>query len=95
MKLLGIKIPRTIAEQVFYDTLTVSGKFAWKRVGAFVTLHFGFVYAMIPIFKPQFEVHEFVVFSAFGLAAGLMGIDLQQKIKLNEPPPSDNNETIG
>lgn len=84
MTILWMKIPKTIAEQVFFDTLTVNGRFAWKRVGAFATLHFGFVYSILPFIKPEFKIESVVVFSAFTLAAGLMGIDLKQKIETDK-----------
>lgn len=75
------------------DTLKVNGKWSHKRVMSFVAFHVGVVYAFTPIIYPTFEVHEFVVMCFFGLSAGCLGIDLQQKIKVNDDPY--NNTYIG
>ncbi len=82
--------------KIITDTLKVNKKWAHKRVLSFVSFHVGAVYAFVPIVYPTFEVHEFVVIAFFGLSAGCLGIDLQQKIKIQEEQPYNyNNETIG
>lgn len=66
------------------DTLKVNGRWAHKRVMSFVSFHVGTIYAFLPVFYTNFEVQEFVVMCFFGLSAGCLGIDLQQKIKVQE-----------
>jgi len=75
--------------KIVTDTLQVNGKWAHKRVLAFVSFHIGAVYAFVPFIRPDFEVKEFVVMCFFGLSAGCLGIDLQQQIKMNQ----NDNET--
>lgn len=80
------------------DTLKINGKWAHKRVMAFVSFHVGILYAFTPVFCHTFEVKEFVIIAFFGLSAGCLGIDLQQQIKSSNYtniPQDNNNETIG
>jgi hypothetical protein len=82
------------------DTLKINGKWAHKRVMAFVSFHAGILYAFTPVFCHTFEVKEFVIIAFFGLSAGCLGIDLQQQIKVNSDNNTTNttvvnNETIG
>jgi hypothetical protein len=83
------------------DTLKVNDRWAHKRVLSFVSFHVGAIYAFIPIVYPSFQVQEFVVMCFFGLSAGCLGIDLQQKIKVQDEGGfigtqiNNNNETIG
>jgi hypothetical protein len=87
--------------KIINDTLKVKGKWAHKRVLSFVSFHVGVAYAFTPAIYPEFEVHEFVVLCFFGLSAGCLGIDLQQKIKVQEDDSyigtqiNNNNEIIG
>jgi hypothetical protein len=89
--------------KIIQDTLQdAKGKWAHKRVLSFSSFWFGVLYSFAPTLYPAFEVHEFVVLCAFGLSAGALGIDLQQKIKVQDEYPDNtyinnqvNNETIG
>jgi len=69
------------------DTLKISGRFAHKRLMAFACFHSMLVYIFVPTLYPNFEVKEFVVIGFLGFAGACLGIDSQQKIKIN----SDNN----
>jgi len=63
------------------DTLKINGRWAHKRVMAFVSFHSMIVYIFTPTFYPVFDVKEFVVWGFLGFSAGCLGIDLQQQIK--------------
>lgn len=78
--------------KIVNDTLKVNGRWAHKRVLSFSSFWAGVAYAFTPIFFPSFEVHEFVVLCAFGLSAGCLGIDLHQKIKVQEEQPYNYNQ---
>lgn len=87
--------------KIINDTLKdAKGKWAHKRVLSFSSFWFGVVYSFLPAIYPAFEVHEFVVLCAFGLSAGCLGIDLQQKIKVQDEgyigtQINNNKEVIG
>jgi hypothetical protein len=71
--------------KIINDTLKDSkGKWGHKRVLSFTSFYAGLFYAFTPVIYPDFEVHEFVVLCFFGLSAGCLGIDLQQKIKVQD-----------
>lgn len=87
---------------IIQDTLQVKGKWAHKRVLSFSSFWVGVAYAFMPYYDSAFIVHEFVVLCFFGLSAGCLGIDLQQKIKVQDDYPDNtyinnqvNNENIG
>lgn len=84
--------------KIIDDTLKdLKGKWAHKRVLSFSSFWFGVLYSFAPVIYPSFEVHEFVVLCAFGLSAGCLGIDLQQKIKVQDEYPDNtyiNNQEI-
>ena len=63
------------------DTLKINGRFAHKRVMAFVSFHAMIIYVFLPIAFPALDVKEFVVCFFLGFSAGCLGIDLQQQIK--------------
>ena len=63
------------------DTLKINGRFAHKRVMAFVSFHAMIIYVFLPIAFPILDVKEFVVCFFLGFSAGCLGIDLQQQIK--------------
>ena len=80
------------------DTLKINGRFAHKRVMAFVSFHAMIIYVFLPIFYPLLDVKEFVFCFILGISAGCLGIDLQQQIKSSNYtniPQDNNNETIG
>lgn len=78
------------APKIIVDTLQVKGKWAHKRVLSFSSFWMGVVYAFMPYYNSTFVVHEFVVLCFFGLSAGALGIDLQQRIKVQDQY-NDNN----
>lgn len=78
------------APKIIVDTLQVKGKWAHKRVLSFSSFWAGVVYAFMPYYDATFVVHEFVVLCFFGLSAGALGIDLQQRIKVQDQY-NDNN----
>ena len=61
------------------DTLKINGKWATKRLMAFVAFHAMIVYIFVPTFYPVFEVKEFVVWGFLGFSATCLGIDLNQQ----------------
>ena len=63
------------------DTLKINGRFAHKRVMAFVSFHAMIIYVFLPIAFSTLDVKEFVVCFFLGFSAGCLGIDLQQQIK--------------
>ena len=65
------------------DTLKINGRYAHKRVMAFVSFHSMIVYVFLPILFPLLDVKEFVVIAFLGFAGACLGIDLQQQIKSN------------
>ena len=67
--------------KIIDDTLKINGRFAHKRVMAFVSFHSMIIYVFLPIFYPLLDVKEFVVCFFLGFSAGCLGIDLQQQIK--------------
>ena len=80
------------------DTLKINGRFAHKRVMAFVSFHAMIIYVFLPIAFSTLDVKEFVVCFFLGFSAGCLGIDLQQQIKSSNYtniPQDNNNETIG
>lgn len=84
--------------KIIQDTLQDSkGKWAHKRVLSFSSFWVGVAYAFMPYYDSAFIVHEFVVLCFFGLSAGCLGIDLQQKIKVQDEYPDNtyiNNQEI-
>jgi len=65
------------------DTLKINGKWAHKRLMAFVSFHSMIIYVFLPILFPLIDVKEFVVIAFLGYSAACLGIDLQQQIKSN------------
>ena len=65
------------------DTLKINGRYAHKRVMAFVSFHSMIIYVFLPILFPLLDVKEFVVIAFLGFAGACLGIDLQQQIKSN------------
>lgn len=66
------------------DTLKINGRFAHKRVMAFVSFHAMIIYVFLPVFFPIIDVKEFVVWGFLGFAGACLGIDLnQQKLSNN------------
>lgn len=65
------------------DTLKINGKWAHKRLMAFVSFHSMIVYVFLPVIFPLIDVKEFVVCFFLGYSAACLGIDLQQQIKSN------------
>ena len=66
------------------DTLKINGRFAHKRVMAFVSFHAMIIYVFLPIAFPTLDVKEFVVCFFLGFAGACLGIDLnQQKLSNN------------
>lgn len=63
------------------DTLKINGRYAHKRVMAFVSFHAMIIYVFLPIAFSTLDVKEFVVCFFLGFSAGCLGIDLQQQIK--------------
>ena len=63
------------------DTLKINGRWAHKRVMAFVSFHAMIIYVFLPIAFSTLDVKEFVVCFFLGFSAGCLGIDLQQQIK--------------
>jgi len=63
------------------DTLKINGRWAHKRVMAFVSFHAMIIYVFLPIVFSTLDVKEFVVCFFLGFSAGCLGIDLQQQIK--------------
>ena len=67
------------------DTLAPKGKYELKRVAAFVSFHFAFIYSMIPIVVRGFEVKEFVFIGLLGYSATAIGLNVwNKKIDKNE-----------
>ena len=67
------------------DTLAPKGKYELKRVAAFVSFHFAFIYSMIPIIVRGFEVQEFVFIGLLGYSATAIGLNVwNKKIDKNE-----------
>lgn len=65
------------------DTLKINGRYAHKRVMAFVSFHSMIVYVFLPVLFPLIDVKEFVVCFFLGYSGACLGIDLQQQIKSN------------
>ena len=65
------------------DTLKIHGKWAHKRLMAFVSFHSMIVYVFLPLIFPLIDVKEFVVCFFLGYSGACLGIDLQQQIKSN------------
>lgn len=61
------------------DTLKINGRWAHKRVMAFVSFHVMIVYVFLPIFFPILDVKEFVVLSFLAYSGACLGIDLKQQ----------------
>jgi len=81
--------------KIWSDTLKPRGKYEMKRIAAFTAQWQTFVYLLIPLYEPSYKIDSFVV--GILIAGGGWATEKlqQEKYKLNEPPPSDNNETIG
>ena len=66
------------------DTLKINGRWAHKRVMAFVSFHAMIIYIFVPTLYPPFDVKEFVVWGFLGFSGACLGIDLnQQKLSNN------------
>jgi hypothetical protein len=66
------------------DTLKINGRYAHKRIMAFVSFHSMIVYVFLPVVFPLIDVKEFVVCFFLGYSGACLGIDLQQQIKLKD-----------
>ena len=79
--------------KIIKDTLQFKGKWSQKRIMVFTAFWVAAIYAFIPIFKPDFDVKEFV-FLGF-MAAGGFGIWRIQKNNENTPNINQNIEQDG
>ena len=82
--------------KIVNDTLKVNGRWAHKRVMAFVSFHSMIIYIFMPIFYPLLDIKEFVVIGFLGYAGACLGIDLnQQKLSKNYTNmPTNTNEPL-
>ncbi|NHM08014.1 hypothetical protein G4D82_12335 [Flavobacterium sp. CYK-4] len=77
------------------ETLRPKGRYELKRCLAVMGFNATLIYVFIPVFVPEFDVKEFVVFSLLSFSAACIGIALQEKIKVSEQPqyPYGNTDT--
>lgn len=73
----------------FRDTTMVVGKYSQKRIMTYLSFVVAVIYSFIPIFKPEFEVKEFV-FLGF-LTIGGWTLYRTQKVNENLSPSNNIN----
>jgi hypothetical protein len=77
--------------KIISDTLKVNDKFSQKRIMTFTSFWIATVYAFLPLFKPNFEVKEFVFLGFIG--AG--GWSLLRTQKQNENIVTNDTDNLG
>jgi hypothetical protein len=71
--------------KIINDTLKPSGKWSIKRLGAFTSFWAAILYALLPLYGKQFEVHEFVFVGLLTYSATAIGMTVWNKsIKSDE-----------
>jgi hypothetical protein len=72
-------------KKIIADTLKPSGKWSIKRLGAFTSFWAAILYALLPLWGKQFEVHEFVFVGLITYSATAIGLTVWNKsIKSDE-----------
>ena len=71
--------------KIINDTLKPNGKWSMKRIGAFTSFWAAILYALLPLWGKQFEVHEFVFVGLLTYSATAIGLTVWNKsIKSDE-----------
>ena len=81
-------IYRDFIKRMIVDTLFVNGKMSQKRLGTFTSFYIAVFYALIPIYLPNFVVHEFVFLGLIGYG----GWSLLRTQKKNENINNNENQ---
>lgn len=71
------------------DLLMTSSKWSFKRVTALYILNIAILYVILPLFKPEFEVLEFVFWGFITYSGSMVGITAYQKLKAPTSTPTE------
>lgn len=65
--------------KIISDTLKTNGKWSIKRLAGISGFYFALIYAFVPIWKPDFIIHEFVFWGFITFAATAIGLTVWNK----------------
>ncbi|MFT5724174.1 MAG: hypothetical protein ACI9JN_001291 [Bacteroidia bacterium] len=82
-------IPLTIWK-IITDTLQSRGKWSIKRFAGISGFFISVVYALVPIFYPAFQVHEFVFWGFITFGATALGMTVWNK-KIDKANTTEDN----
>ena len=83
--------------KIVEDLLKTNGKWSFKRTTALYALNLATIYAFLPLYVKDFEIHEFVFWGFITYSGAMVGLVLQQKLKTynnNDTPIYTGEETL-